>query len=105
MLPIAPHKEDIKAAIRKRGETLQSLTRKNRLGYSSLTTCLDRPLPRANRVIAEFLGLPLSHLWPRWFDQFGKRIPSHSVSKHSAKRRARHSKKSRSYLTKKGGAA
>lgn len=105
MLPKAPHREEIKAAIRKKGETLQSLTRKHRLGYSSLTICMVRPLPRANRVIADFLGLPLNYLWPLWFDASGKRIPLHSTSKNSAKSYAPHSKKSARRLTKNGGAA
>lgn len=104
-LPIAPHKEDIKAAIRKKGETLQSLRRKNRLGYSALTICLDRPLPRANKVIAEFLELPLSHLWPKWYDADGKRIPLRSKFKHSLSSRTCRSKKLPRRLTKSGGGA
>lgn len=106
MLPQAPHREDIKAEIKKRGKTLSDLWRKNKpLAYSALSLSLDRPIPRANRIIAEFLGLPLNHLWPQWYDSSGKRISSRSISKHSAKRPQPHSKKTRRNLTKKSGAA
>lgn len=106
MLPVAPHKEDIKAEIRKRGSSLAELTRENMpIGDTALTICLDRPLPRANRIIAGFLGLPLNHLWPRWYDKDGKRIPKRSVSKYSRSTRLCRSKKLRHRLTKNGGRA
>lgn len=106
MLPKAPHREDIKAEIKKRGQTLAGLWRKNKpLAYTALSLCLDRPIPRANRVIADFLGLPLNHLWPDWYDASGKRIPLRSNYKHSASRPCRHSKKSLRDLTEKGGVA
>lgn len=79
--------------------TLEKLARINRLGDNVLTICMVRPLPRANRVIAEFLNLPLHHLWPKWYDADGNRIPLRSSSKRSPKRRASHSKKSVSALT------
>lgn len=106
MLPVAPHREDIKAAIRKKGSNLWRLTKENKpIADTALTICLVRPLPRANRIIADFLGLSLNHLWPAWYDKSGNRISSRSTSKHSAKRPQPHSKKTRRNLTKKGGAA
>lgn len=110
MLPVAPHKEDIKAAIRKKGgnlRLLRSAAEKDsqiKIGYSTLTLCLDRPLPRANKLIADFLELSLHHLWPKWYDADGKRIPFRSPLKHSPNHRACRSKKSRRRLTKNGGA-
>lgn len=106
MLPVNPHREDIKAAIRKRGSNLWQLTKANKpLADTALTICLVRPLPRANKIIADFLGLSLNHLWPDWYDSNGKRISRRYSSKHSAKRPTCRSKKARSVLTKKGGAA
>lgn len=106
MLPINPHREDIKAAIRKKGSNLWQLTKENRpIADTALTICLVRPLPRANRIIAEFLGLPLNHLWPQWYDKNGKRIPKRSSLKHTSYRRQSRSKKSALRLTKNGGAA
>lgn len=106
MLPVGPHREDIKAAIRKKGSNLWQLTRLNKpIADTALNICLVRPLPRANRIIADFLGLPLNHLWPLWYDKYGKRIPLRSPSKHSPSARACRSKKMRRRLTKNGGGA
>lgn len=105
MLPKPPHREEIKAAIRMHGETLISLSRKSGLARDSVAVCLKRPLPSANRAVANLLGIPLHQLWPQWYDASGKRIPLRSTYKHSAKRPQRHSKKSPRHLTKNGSAA
>ncbi len=105
MLPKAPHKELIKAEIKMRGESLISLSRKNKLARDSIASCLIRPIPRANKAVAKLLGVSLNHLWPQWFDANGERISSVSNTKHSAKRSICRSKKRLPHLTEKSGAA
>lgn len=105
MLPFSPHKEDIKAEIRKRGETLISLARKKQLSRDAIALSLLKPLPRANKAIADLLGVSVHYLWPKWYDPDGKRIPLRSSYKHSASATACRSKKSHQKLAKKGGAA
>lgn len=90
----APHKEDIKAAIRKRGSTLASLSKGAVLSDAACANALNRPVPRANQAIAEFLGKTLHELWPRWYDQNGERIRSVARSKPTRKHPPRHRQKS-----------
>jgi len=51
------HKEDIKAAIRKRGVTMEALSLANGLHVNARTMALIRPSIHAERVIAEYLGV------------------------------------------------
>lgn len=92
-LPVSPHSEDIKAAIRKKGETLYSLARKNGLSKHAISVSLITPLPAAHRAVAAFLGVPVHELWPDWYDESGKRITKRSPLKTSPKAHASHSKK------------
>lgn len=68
------HKEDIKAEIRKRGETLTSLAIKNGLGSSCIRAAMVRPYTAAERVVAQFLNEPLHELWPDRWAPDGSRI-------------------------------
>lgn len=65
------HKEDIKAAIRKRGTTLRALAIK--YGYrsvDSINQALFRPYPKAEQIIANTIGVPAEEIWPsRYFDR------------------------------------
>lgn len=83
------HKEDIKAAIRKGGETLANLGLQNGLSASTCASSLYRPCPSANAIIAGFLGKSLHELWPTWYDQQGRRITRHSSRRHSVKKLTR----------------
>lgn len=58
------HAEDVKAAVRKKGETLSALSRKYRFSDSYLRGALSRPRPHAETIIAEFLGVPAWEIWP-----------------------------------------
>ena len=61
------HKEDIKAAIRKKGETMVSLAKKNDMPTANVRNALARPFPSGEKVISDFLEVPLHTLWPdRW---------------------------------------
>jgi Ner family transcriptional regulator len=58
------HPEDIKAAIRKKGTSLQAMSLD--LGYSrsTLRNALNIPAPKYERIIAEFLGTTPQKIWP-----------------------------------------
>ena len=67
-------KHAIKAEIYRRGETLSGLALKNGLPEASVRVSLDRPFPKVDPVIAEFLGLTLHELWPNRYDAQGNRF-------------------------------
>ncbi len=66
--------EVIKAAIAMRGMTLTLLATKHGLNPSACRQSLQRPQPKADRVISEFLGVPLCKLWPDRYDANGDAI-------------------------------
>lgn len=65
------HREDIKAAIRKRGISLEALSEANGLDKRACSLALLRPYFAAELVIAEFLGMSPRELWPQRFDADG----------------------------------
>ena len=85
------HREDIKAEIKKRGETLEGLSRKNGLYRGAVTAALLFPHSNGEAVIAEFLGVEAATLWPDRYDAKGQRLRPQSVPYASPKtlRRAR----------------
>lgn len=54
----------IYAEIRRRGENLKSLAKKNGLGANALSVALSVPFPKGEHIIAEFLGVTVEALWP-----------------------------------------
>ena len=75
------HKEDIKAAIRKRGKTMNDLARDCDLPLSTVRNALARPVSSGELAIAAFLGVPLHELWPERWTPEGRRIrPRYSAS-------------------------
>ena len=68
------HKEDIKAAIRKRGITMEGLARANEMPASTVRNALSRPGYSGELVISRFLGIPAHELWPDRWTPDGRRI-------------------------------
>ncbi|WP_340617816.1 helix-turn-helix domain-containing protein [Xenorhabdus entomophaga] len=69
------HQADIIAALRKRGTTLAALSRKSGLSSSTLANVLSRPWPKGEWIIANFLEIHPSEIWPsRYFDRHGQLI-------------------------------
>ncbi|HGA2238643.1 TPA: helix-turn-helix domain-containing protein [Enterobacter roggenkampii] len=58
------HRADILAAIKKRGGTLAQLSRDNGLHERTLYNALERHWPKGERIIADFIGVPVSTIWP-----------------------------------------
>lgn len=73
-VPKGWHAQDIKAAIWKRRQTLSGLGEKNNLHGSTCRAALTRSQPKGEKVISEFLGVPLHELWPDRYDDTGGRI-------------------------------
>lgn len=68
------HKEQIKAAVRMRGLTMEQLSVGFNLPKNAGATALNKPYRRAELVIAQFLGVPLNELWPDRWTADGRRI-------------------------------
>jgi Ner family transcriptional regulator len=67
------HPELIKAAVRMKGVTLTELATRNGLCASACREALLYSRPTAERVISDFLGVPLPLLWPERYDAKGTR--------------------------------
>lgn len=65
------HREDIKAAIRKRGITLTELALAYGLEQSAVRVALSRPYYPGEQVIADALAVPAQTLWPDRYDPDG----------------------------------
>lgn len=69
-------KHSIKAEVHRRGETLKSLAIKADVTPSLCRVALIRPSPLGEAIIAEFLGIDRSVLWPSRQNPSGsKRTP------------------------------
>lgn len=82
------HREDIKAAIRKQGVSLEQLSEANGLDRRSCSLALLRPHFAAELVIAEFLGLSPRQLWPHRYDADGTYRHPKSRDHHSRRQMA-----------------
>jgi len=84
------HKEDIKAAIRKKGITVKELSLRYGLRESACREALIRRNLRGEQVIASFLGVTARELWPDRYNQDG--TPMHQVVRRepTAPSRGRH---------------
>lgn len=71
------HKEDIKAAIRKKGTTLYQLSLDAGLAPATVRNALHRRLPKADRAISKFLQIPLHVIWPDRYDEEGTPLKSY----------------------------
>ncbi|WP_105640260.1 helix-turn-helix domain-containing protein [Cronobacter dublinensis] len=58
------HRADILAAIKKRGGSLAQLSRDNGLHERTLYNALERNWPKGEKIIADFIGEEVQHIWP-----------------------------------------
>lgn len=65
------HKQDIIAAVRKRGMSLRALSLKSGFAQDTLNKALTQRFPNAHQVIAEFVGVERQVLWPQWYQTSG----------------------------------
>jgi len=77
-----PHREDIKAAIRKKGRTLRQLSLELGCDRTAVSIALKQPWPKVRKGIAELLGTTPVALWPADYHPDG--TPK-SARRHTAK--------------------
>ncbi|ATM85824.1 MULTISPECIES: helix-turn-helix domain-containing protein [Yersinia] len=58
------HPAEIIAAIKKKGSSLSALSRRAGLSGSTLANALSRQWPKSERIIATYLGVDASTIWP-----------------------------------------
>ena len=68
------HKEQIKAAIRMTGITMEQLSISRGLPKNAVGIAFLKPYTKAERVVAEYLNVPLHELWPDRWTADGRRI-------------------------------
>lgn len=66
------HPADIVAALRKAGWSSRSLARHHGYHPSALAKAMHRPYPRAERLIAQAIGVPPETIWPARYAERGK---------------------------------
>ncbi|EMJ9773761.1 MULTISPECIES: helix-turn-helix domain-containing protein [Morganella] len=63
------HPADIIASLKKRGTSMAALSRNSGLSSSTLANAIVRPWPKGEWLIADFLAIHPSEIWPsRYFD-------------------------------------
>jgi len=65
------HQQDILASIRKRGATVASLNRDHGFKPGVLRTAFYKRWPKGQRIIADFIDVPVEELWPNWYEPGG----------------------------------
>ncbi|WP_336958715.1 helix-turn-helix domain-containing protein [Sphingobium aquiterrae] len=69
------HPEDIKAAIRKKGSSLAELARREGISTQALSLALQaRVSARCELIIADFLNVHPSKIWPTRYKADGERM-------------------------------
>lgn len=71
------HREDIKAAIRKRFGSMSELARVRRVDVSVIRRALQVPYPKVERLIAEALGTTAPSIWPSRYSDVQLSNPRH----------------------------
>ncbi len=66
------HREDIKAAIRKTGITMNELSRRNGYSIVAVRITLRRRWPAVEAIVAKHLGLRPQDIWPSRYDELGE---------------------------------
>ncbi len=66
------HPADIVAAFKKRGTTITRVAREMNLCESYLRQATKRPYPKAERILADYLGLTPQQIWPSRYHEDGK---------------------------------
>lgn len=90
------HREDIKAAIRKTGVSIDGLCALHRIDPSAINKTFRRPWPRVEAIIARHLQVRPQDIWPSRYDEAGNPLrggwthANHSAGGSGAQRQKRH---------------
>lgn len=90
------HPAEIICALKLKGESLASVGKRltPALSRKTLSWALTKPHWRANKAIADFIGVPMCELWPQWFDEEGKLISTQPLRRPPPQRISRHTRPS-----------
>lgn len=81
------HPEDIKAAVRKRGQTLAGIARRAGLNEAATRLALTLPRAGAEQAIADLLGIHPKIIWPSRYHSDGKRMRPQPLENYRPRRR------------------
>lgn len=85
------HRADVVAALHKKGWSLRKLSTECGLSAGTLKSALDKPYPKAERIIADAIGIDPRTIWP---NRYAKRdftpVLSPTFHSQSTKRSAEH---------------
>ncbi len=77
-------RHDILALIRRRYGSLRKFARIQEMDPSHFSVALERPYPKAEKIISAGLGIPLPQLWPDRYHPDGRRRRKASSAKGSS---------------------
>ena len=80
------HREDIKAAIRKSGTTMNGLARRHGYSVTAVRIALRRPWPAVEAIVAKHLGRAPKDIWPSRYDADGEPLRAVRSSKADSSR-------------------
>lgn len=63
------HRADIIAAIKKKGTTLSEVSRATGYAPSTLSNAFAHSWPKAEKIIAEVIGVPPCDIWPSRYNK------------------------------------
>ena len=78
---------DIVAAIKKRGYSLEGLSRKHGLSKTAVSVCLCKPWPHVEQLVAATIGVEVHKIWPSRYDRTGLPIKRGRKAKSSGPNR------------------
>jgi len=82
-LPQDWHPADIVAALWKRRTSLIRLSRKNGYAGGSLRMALRRPWPKAEKIIADYIGTTPQAIWPSRYLEDGSPKSGRGIGRYS----------------------
>jgi Ner family transcriptional regulator len=68
------HPADIIAAVRKRGTSLQRLSREHGFSVFTMNKAVRQCFPACHIIIAGVIGAPRQTIWPQFYDSEGSRL-------------------------------
>lgn len=83
------HREDVKAAIRKRGTSLAKFATSRGYDASAVSVAFYKPWPAVERLIGEFIGVPPQRIWPERYLPDGTPKSHHLPGRQRSTRRGR----------------
>lgn len=82
-------RHSILAEIKRRFGSLDKFAATTTLGIGHFSVALDRPYPKAEKLISKALGVPLGQLWPDRYDAKGRRLSNRATAAKASPERGR----------------